>query len=314
MATLSGGPARANSAPAPVRRIERGDSEYTERLTHLHDPPDRLWARGPIRLPADRMIGIVGTRRATEYGRRMAHDLAFDLATEGWAIVSGLAAGIDSAAHRGALAAGGTTIAVLGCGVDHVYPTSNRGLYEAIGRRGLLLSEYPPGQTPRKFHFPERNRIIAALGSAAVVVQAGERSGALITAGLALNLGREVLAVPGAADQPVSRGAHQLLREGAAVAETALDVLRQLYGPAYDGSPTVQGTLFDPASGSQEAGSRGSAGRLRDALVGGPAPVDELARVTGVGVSETLATLCRMEIGGTVRSLPGHRFELVSRS
>ena len=314
METLSGGPARANSAPAPVRRIERGDSEYTERLTHLHNPPDGLWARGPIRLPADRMIGIVGTRRATEYGRRMAHDLAFDLATEGWAIVSGLAAGIDSAAHRGALAAGGTTIAVLGCGVDHVYPAANRGLYQAIGQRGLLLSEYPPEQTPRKFHFPERNRIIAALGSAVVVVQAGERSGALITAGLALNLGREVLAVPGAADQLVSRGAHQLLREGAAVAESALDVLRQLYGPAYDGSPTVQGTLFDAAIGPQEAGTGGSAGRLREALVGGPAPVDELSRVTGIGVSETLAALCRMEIGGTVRSLPGHRFELVSRS
>lgn len=314
MATLSGGPARADSAPAPVRRIERGDSEYTDRLTHLHNPPDGLWARGPIQLPADRMIGIVGTRRATEYGRRMAHDLAFDLATEGWAIVSGLAAGIDSAAHRGALAAGGATIAVLGCGVDHVYPESNRGLYQAIGQRGLLLSEYPPGQTPRKFHFPARNRLIAALGSAVVVVQAGERSGALITAGLALNLGREVLAVPGAADQLVSRGAHQLLREGAAVAESALDVLRQLHGPAYDGSPNVQGTLFDAVNGPQEEEARGAAGRLREALIRGPAPVDELSRLTGIDVSETLAALCRMEIGGTVRSLPGHRFELVSLS
>lgn len=260
------------------------------------------------------MIGIVGTRRATEYGRRMAHDLAFDLATAGWAIVSGLAAGIDAAAHRGALAAGGMTVAVLGCGVDHVYPTANRGLYEAIGRRGLLLSEYPPDQTPRKFHFPERNRIIAALGSALVVVQAGERSGALITAGLALNLGREVLAVPGPADQPVSRGAHQLLRDGAAVAESALDVLRQLYGPAYDGSPTVQPTLFDASGGAPGVARPVPAARLRDALAGGPAPVDELSRVTGIEVSETLATLCRMEIGGTVRSLPGHRFELVRRS
>jgi len=257
------------------------------------------------------MIGIVGTRRATEYGRRMAHDLAFDLATAGWAIVSGLAAGIDAAAHRGALAAGGTTIAVLGCGVDHVYPVANRGLYKAIGRCGLLLSEYPPEWTPRKFQFPKRNRIIAALGSALVVVQAGERSGAMITAGQALDLGREVLAVPGAADQPVSRGVHQLLREGAAVAETALDVLRQLHGPAYDGGPTVQGTLFDAEGSSAEAETRGSAERLRGVLVSGPAPVDELSRVTGIEVSETLATLCRMEIGGTVRALPGHRFELV---
>jgi DNA processing protein len=259
------------------------------------------------------MIGIVGTRRATEYGRRMAHDLAFDLATEGWAIVSGLAAGIDAAAHRGALAAGGTTIAVLGCGVNHVYPKANRWLYEEIGRCGLLLSEYPPEWTPRKFQFPERNRIIAALCSALVVVQAGERSGALITAGQALNLGREVLAVPGPADQPVSRGVHQLLREGAAVAETALDVLRQVYGPGYDGASTVQATLFDADGGSPSRGTPGSAERLRGVLAAGPAPVDELARVAGIEVSETLATLCRMEIGGTVRALPGHRFELVRR-
>lgn len=314
METLSGGRAGASSPPAPVRRIERGDPEYPERLTHLPDPPEGLWVRGPIRLPPDRMIGIVGTRRATEYGRRMAHDLAFDLATAGWAIVSGLAAGIDAAAHRGALAAGGTTIAVLGCGVDHVYPVANRGLHEAIGRCGLLLSEYPPEWTPRKFQFPERNRIIAALGSALVVVQAGERSGALITAGQALNLGREVLAVPGAADQPVSRGVHQLLREGAPVAETAVDVLRQLYGPAYDGTSTIQGTLFEADGGSPEAGARDSAERLCGVLAGGPAPVDELSRVTGIEVSEALAMLCRMEIGGTVRALPGHRFELVRRS
>jgi DNA processing protein len=309
--TLSGLRAGAGSPPATARRLDRGDPEYPERLTHLHDPPEGLWARGPIRLPPDRMIGIVGTRRATEYGRRMAYDLAFDLATAGWAIVSGLAAGVDAAAHRGALAAGGTTIAVLGCGVNHVYPEANRRLYEEIGRCGLLLSEYPPEWTPRKYQFPERNRIIAALGSALVVVQAGERSGALITAGQALNLGREVLAVPGPADQPVSRGVHQLLREGAAVAETALDVLRQLVGPAYDGGPTVQATLFDADGGSPDRGTPGSAERLRGVLAAGPAPVDELARVAGIEVSETLATLCRMEIGGTVRALPGHRFELV---
>jgi DNA processing protein len=309
--TLSGVRAGAGSPSAIARRIDRGDPEYPERLTHLHDPPNGLWARGAIRLPPDRMIGIVGTRRATEYGRRMANDLAFDLATAGWAIVSGLAAGIDAAAHRGALAAGGTTIAVLGCGVNHVYPKANRQLYEEIERFGLLLSEYPPVWTPRKFQFPERNRIIAALGSALVVVQAGERSGALITAGQALNLGREVLAVPGPADQPVSRGVHQLLREGAAVAETALDVLRQLYGPAYEGGPSVQATLFDADGGSPDTGTPGSAERLRGVLADGPAPVDELARVTGIEVSETLATLCRMEIGGTVRALPGHRFELV---
>jgi DNA processing protein len=309
--TLTGAPVGGRPPDSPPRRIQRGGPEYAERLTHLHVPPARLWARGPLRLPADRMIGIVGTRRATEYGRRMAHDLAFDLAAEGWTIVSGLAAGIDAAAHRGALAAKGETIAVLGCGVDHVYPVANRGLYESIGRLGLLLSEYAPDQTPRRFHFPERNRIIAALSSALVVVQAGERSGALITAGFALNLGREVLAVPGHADQPVSRGVHQLLRDGAAVVESARDVLRELGESTGEETCAVQGSLFGPGAGSTSRGGRGAAVYLREALECGPELVDELARVTGIAVSEALAILCRMELGGMVRSLPGHRYELV---
>lgn len=314
MEALKGAPPGGRPPRASVRRIERGGPEYSERLTHLHDPPTALWAQGPIRLPADRMIGIVGTRRATEYGRRMAHDLAFDLAADGWAIVSGLASGVDAAAHRGALAAHGVTIGVLGCGVDQVYPEANRGLYKAIRRCGLLISEYRPGQTPRKFHFPERNRIIAALSSAVVVVQAGEKSGALITAGLALDLGREVLAVPGAADQPVSRGVHQLIRDGATIVETAHDVLEQLGDCALFRGTEQQGTLFDPDAGSPPSGPAGPAARLREALRGGPALVDELALTTGIEVAETLATLSRMELGGMVRSLPGHRFELVRHS
>jgi DNA processing protein len=257
------------------------------------------------------MISIVGTRRATEYGRRMAHDLAFDLAAEGWSIVSGLASGIDAAAHRGALAAGGTTIGVLGCGIDRVYPVAHRGLQEAVSRSGLLLSEYPPDRSPRKFHFPERNRIIAALGDALVVVQAGEKSGALITAGMALDLGREVLAVPGPADQSVSRGTHKLLRDGAALVERARDVLEQLEGPCVGPVP-VQGTLFDAAFSSAADGGD-PAGRLRAVLGEGPALADDLARLTGIAVSEALTALCRMELGGTVRSLPGHRYELVRR-
>ncbi|MBT8461271.1 MAG: DNA-processing protein DprA [Gemmatimonadetes bacterium] len=299
--------------PAWDRLIERGGIEYPERLTHLYAPPDRLWARGPVPLPPDRMIGIVGTRRATEYGRRMAHDLAFDLVAEGWVIVSGLASGVDASAHRGALAAGGTTIAVLGCGVARVYPAANRGLYKSISQRGLLLSEYAPDQTPRKFHFPERNRIIAALSSGVVVVQAGERSGALITAEFALDLGREVLAVPGPADQAVSRGAHHLIRQGAEIAENARDVLRQLGEDPVEMSDPAQGTLFDLSAGSSSADVGGTAARLREALNSGPAHADDLARVTGITLSDTLAALCRLELGGAVRSLPGHRFELAGR-
>ena len=313
METLRDAPRLAGTPPASTRYIVWGSGEYPERLTHLHDPPAGLWARGPASLPPDRMIGIVGTRRATEYGRRMAHDLAFDLAAVGWAVVSGLASGIDAAAHRGALAGGGTTIAVLGCGIDRVYPAINRQLYGSIAARGLLLSEYPPDDTPRKHHFPQRNRIIAALSSALVVVQAGHKSGALITAGMALDLGREVLAVPGPADQAVSWGVHHLLREGAQVAETALDVLRELGESRCLETGESQGTLFDAHPSSPGVGVPPPAGRLREGLAAGPALVDDLARATGIEVPEVLAMLCRMELSGMVRSLPGNRFELVKR-
>jgi DNA processing protein len=246
------------------------------------------------------MVAIVGTRRATEYGRRMAFDLAFDLAARDWTVVSGLARGIDTAAHRGALAAQGRTIAVLGCGIDHVYPVRNRGLREEIARSGLLVSEYEPTEPPLKFHFPKRNRIIAALARAVVVVQAGDRSGALITAGMALELGREVLAVPGPVDQAGSRGVHRLLRDGAGLAESAADVLDAL---------SHQTRWDDPASG----GNGPARNPLEELLGAGPVGVDQLARATGRPVSETLARLGRLELSGVVRSLPGQRFERVGR-
>jgi len=311
--TLRGGSGDSGTSRSPARFIGRRCADYPERLTHLHRPPVGVWVRGPVAIASDRMIGIVGTRRATEYGRRMAHRLAFDLAGLGWTIVSGLARGIDAAAHRGALASGGETIAVLGCGVHRVYPRSNRDLFAEVAERGLLVSEYPPDTRPAKFNFPQRNRIIAALSRAVVVVQAGPRSGALITAGLALELGREVLAVPGPVDQSVSRGVHQLLRDGAAVAESAGDVLRQLGEPEVAGAEEPQGSLFDgdrPASG---AGTAEPADRLRAGLSTGPAAVEDLARAADLAVPEALATLCRMELGGVVRSLPGYRFELVRR-
>ena len=296
-----------------MRRVWRGSAEYPDRLLHLHEPPGALWARGPLRLPSERMVAIVGTRRATEYGRRVAHDLAFDLASAGWVVVSGLAGGIDAAAHRGALAAGGATIGVLGCGINRVYPASNRNLYGTIGRRGLLLSEYEPDSSPQKYRFPERNRIIAALSSAVVVAQAGERSGALITADLALELGREVLAVPGPVDQAVSRGVHDLLRAGAGVVESAADVLRQI-GESTGCSPGGgQRSLFDLSDTSGNTSEK-PAGRLRQELADGPAPLHDLATAAGLDISEALATLSRLELGGVVRSLPGHRFELVRPS
>lgn len=307
----------AETGPERARRIRPGDGEYPSRLAHLAVPPQALWARGPLEIPPSRVIGIVGTRRATEYGRRMARDLAFDLAAAGWTIVSGAAIGIDSAAHRGALEAAGKTIAVLGCGIDHDYPARNRELRRAIAETGLLLSEYPPDEPPLKYHFPERNRIIAALSRAVIVVQAGERSGALITAGMALELGREVLAVPGPADQPGSHGVHRLLREGAGLVESATDVVEAIEGPgAFRGRSDrgIQAVLFDPedrGAGSREADTPRA--KLERRLASGSARVDELARAAELSVSDTLSELSRLELEGRVRSLPGLRFEPMGR-
>jgi DNA processing protein len=297
-----------------IRRIGRRSEEYPTRLEHLHDPPDDLWARGALALPADRMVAIVGTRRATEYGRRMAADIAWGVASAGWTVVSGLASGIDAAAHRGALDAAGATVAVLGCGVDRVFPRGNAGLYESVARYGLLLSEFEPGTGPRKHHFPQRNRIIAALSRAVVVVQAGQPSGALITADLASEIGRDVMAVPGPVDQAVSRGVNRLLREGAGVATSAADVLETLGDPPPASSALHQPSLFDGEEepGSPRAGSPES--RLRAALCTGPAPLHDVSARTGLAVPATLAALGRLEVRGVVRSLPGCRFELVRYS
>lgn len=294
-----------------VRHIRRGAAEYADRLEDLGRPPPELWARGPLRLPGQRMVSIVGTRRATEYGRRMAADIAYGVATAGWTVVSGLARGIDAAAHRGALEARGATVAVLGCGIDRVFPATNRDLSSAIAREGLLLTEFAPGTAPRKHHFPQRNRIIAALADAVVVVQAGLPSGALITADEALGLSREVLAVPGPADQAVSHGTHRLLRDGATIVTSADDVLAILEDGAAR-SPSPQTSLF--AARSAPGGTGPTPGeRIRAELADGPASLEQVAALAGLTMPQAMATLGRMELRGAVRSLPGLRFELVER-
>ncbi len=309
MAPLSPAWSGTGADPAAKRYVRRGRPGYPSRLEHLFRPPRGLWVRGPCNPCEPRMIGVVGTRRATDYGRRMAHDLAFDLARLGWTVVSGLAAGIDAAAHEGALAAEGPTIGVLGCGIDRIYPASNRRLYEALARRGLLLSEFTSNAGPTRLSFPRRNRIIAALSQAVVVVQAGERSGALITADQALDLGREVLAVPGAADQPASRGSNRLLRDGAGVVETAGDILEALGSANEDpDARLLQPDLFTEAAPMPEGAP---ADRLRFHLAAGPARLDDLATRASLSVPEALSALSEMELGGVVTTLPGQRFELV---
>lgn len=282
-----------------IRLVRHGGPGYPARLEHLRDPPIVLFLEGPADPDADRAVTIVGTRAATEYGRRMARDLGAGLARRGWAVVSGMARGIDAAAHRGALDADGMTVGVLGGGLR--LDRSGGRLYEAMRRGAVLVSEAEPGTEPRKGSFPRRNRILAALSRAVVVVQAGIRSGAMITVRHALDLGREVLAVPGPVGPAASEGVHQLLREGAALAEGPRDVLRTL---GMEGDPTL---LDEPADGAPGA-HPGPAGRVLARLAEGPASFDELAALLRLPATDVLALLSRLEVTAQVERLPGSRY------
>ena len=202
------------------------DAAYPARLRNIYEAPLLLYGKGAMPLFDDEAaVAVIGTRKCTPYGIHAAESLGYEMAKQGALIVSGLAEGIDAAAHRGALRAGGFVAGVLGCGVDVVYPASSRRLYEDIAATGVLLSEYPPGSAPERWHFPARNRIISGLSVAAVVVEAPADSGALITAQLAGEQGRDVFAVPGPIDSPSSRGCNELIRDGAGLVMEAWDVL-----------------------------------------------------------------------------------------
>ena len=216
----------ARCAKGDIFLLTMQDALYPDRLRNIYDPPVLLYGRGRMPLfDEEAAVSVVGTRTCTPYGISAAEELGYQLAKEGAVVVSGLARGIDGASHRGALRAGGFTAAVLGGGVDVVYPAENRRLYEDIAATGVILSEYPPGTEPRGDHFPVRNRLLSALSLATVVVEAPEKSGALITAATALEQGREVFAVPGPFDAPKSRGCNALIREGAGLVCEAWDVL-----------------------------------------------------------------------------------------
>jgi DNA processing protein len=213
--------------PAFLRPSDEG---YPAALRVIDSPPG-VWVLGSLSPDDALAIAIVGTRRATPYGLEVAERLAFDLADRGVTIVSGLARGIDTAAHRGALAAGGRTVAVLGCGVDRIYPSENLRLARSIQERGALVSQFGPGTPPRPYHFPERNLTMAGLALGVVVIEAPDRSGALITARFASDIGREVFAVPGKITSEPSRGPHALLREGATLVRDWSDVVQELPNP-----------------------------------------------------------------------------------
>lgn len=208
--------------------ITLNDESYPESLKAIYDPPPLLYVKGKIKREDRNAIAIVGSRRATTYGRLTAQRLSSQLAAQGITIVSGMARGIDSEAHKGALAVGGRTVAILGCGIDVVYPPENRALEERIASSGAVITEFPFGTRPFAGNFPKRNRIISGLSLGVIIVEAAQKSGALITARLALEQGREVFAVPGSATSPYSKGTHNLIKEGAKLVGDIDDILEEL--------------------------------------------------------------------------------------
>ena len=278
------------------RLVGYGRPGYPERLRRLHFPPLVLWARGPLTVDAPRSVSIVGTRRATAPARRLARDMAAGLAEAGVRVVSGLASGIDGQAHRGALEAGGETAAVLGSGLDFRYPASNHDVYARLRHTGLILTEFPPHVRPEPHNFPRRNRIVAALSDAVVVVQAGERSGALLTAGEALDIGIDVLTCPGDPRHAGSAGCHDLLRDGAGLVTDAADVLLEL------------GWQAPKRPAARERAWSEVERMLIERLEREPAVLDELAVLAG-GIRPAASVLARLELAGEINGLPGGRYE-----
>ncbi len=270
-----------------IRSVRRRDAEFPRLLAAIHDPPPRLYVRGAaeVALLAEPAVAIVGARACSAYGRSVTRSLARELASAGLVVVSGMARGIDGEAHRGALEGGGRTVAVLGCGIDRDYPAAHAELARRIGENGLVVSEYEPGVEPAPWRFPARNRIIAGMCSATVVVEARERSGALITADFALEEGRDVLAVPGEITSALSAGTNALLKLGATPVTSATDVL-ELYGIE---PQTASRRSLDPIGTALMA-------HLRDA----PLTADELVRASGLDPGEGAAALMELELAGEV--------------
>jgi DNA processing protein len=299
-------PARLLEAIAGARAWAccRHDGLYSEALADLGDPPAVLFGRGDHRLLSelrrDTMVTIVGSRRPSSYGRELARDLGREVAAAGLAVVSGMALGIDSRAHQGALEAGGLTVAVLGTGVDVPYPQRSGRLYEEIVERGLVVSELPPGTLARRWTFPARNRIMAALGRMTVVVEARERSGSLITAEMAQDLNREVGAVPGRVGSSPAAGTNGLLRDGASVIRGAADVLDSMLGVGAERAPVV--TARGPALGPELED-------VLDLVERGSNSADALARSSGLEPGPLAAALVKLELSGYLRSDSAGRYE-----
>ncbi len=277
------------------------DDAYPSPLAMIDQAPPILFRTGQAWQESDRMLAIVGTRHPSEQGKRFAYSLARGLAEAGVTVVSGMAEGIDTAAHAGALDGGGRTVAIWGNSLDIVYPPTNRELAARIAESGAVYSEYFPGTVPDRPHFPERNRIIAGLSAGTIVVEAGQKSGALITAEHALQQGRTVFAVPGAPGAPMSLGTNDLLKQGATLVTSAADIFRDL--PSLRGEITAGRVMQLPDLTDEER-------RLVALFADGPVQLDNLSRQTGLSIPDLSQFLLALELKGVVQEISGKRFIL----
>ncbi len=293
-----------NAERCHARIIAYTDPSYPAFLREIYNPPILLYARGREIPLAQTFVGVVGSRNPTHYGRKAAEAIAFGLARRGAGVVSGLARGIDSAAHRGCVRGNGFTIAVVGTGIDVVYPSSNKDLFKQIKANGVIISEFPIGTPPEPKNFPIRNRIISGLSRGTVVVEATRNSGSLITASLALDQGRDVFAVPGSIDSFKSTGTHFLIKQGAKLIENADDILDEFgfagKGTAGRGIPGDTGATHQDMDEFEK--------KVYEIIGDYPMHMDNIVRLGKMEVGKVAGILMKMELEGTVKQLPGKMF------
>lgn len=283
-----------------VKALTFDSSAYPQRLKEIYDYPPVLYIRGNPLVKDESCLAVVGTRRATVYGRQVTEEIVNDLARNGITIISGLAKGIDSVAHRAAIEANGKTIAVFGCGLDVVYPAENANLARQIMEQGALISEYPLGTRPKADNFPRRNRIMSGLSLGVLVVEAGESSGALITANQALEQNRDVFAIPGSILSPTSRGTNHLIQEGAKLVRNYVDILEELNLAMVAQQLEMKELL--PANETESL--------LLKWLSSEPTHIDEVCRHSGLSTSLVSSTLTTMELSGMVKQVGGMNYVL----
>ena len=285
------------------------DPQYPPRLKSITDPPPVLWCTGQLHDRDQHALALVGSRKGSHLGRTFARQLSSDLAALGFTIVSGLARGVDAAAHEGALMASGRTLAVLGCGIDRLYPPEHGPLRQRIEQQGAVLSEFPMGTAPHSYHFPQRNRIISGLSLGVIVTEASSRSGSLITARMALEQNREIFAIPGNVTNILTRGPHRLIKEGAKLVESSLDIVEEILPmlePSFRDHLEKQQLALHPQPSSPSLGPEEQ--RVFDCISLEPVSLDDLISQNTYAPSEMMSILLSLEIKGLIKQIPGLQY------